>query len=372
MEQDRIFEVNVPVGDGVPLHRRVEVEMHMRADQLERMKRAARARRALEGIRQAYVAGLRSRLGQSRYASYRAILSQVKAEKAEALHPPRGSKLSPEGFDALDERLRKRTLALLRKYRIDPATLKVLRRRARAEAARIAAPDRGKRSKELAFVLPRDVPREVRENEGNPWTIFTPPFQGSGSWYEWNPLGDFYKGTGDYTNKDTGQVGHYNRVSMYDASDIDMCHAHYRTSIGSWYKMPKTGLVEVWIEAQLGLGLHICDLDDEWGFSDSHVLQWSYLWLQTWGPPDSKERTALMSNFYEEGYTDEYWSTQFLTSGQTYWAHLFSDVSYAKDTWLYVDVGVYTHNYVYTNDVEAKSRIDFKWFFPRVYVDSTG
>jgi hypothetical protein len=185
------------------------------------------------------------------------------------------------------------------------------------------------------------VPLEVRESGGNPWTIFTAPFQGQSGWYEWWPAGDFYKGVTDYTNKDNGQAGHLSR------------------------------LVEVWIEAQLGRGQHRLELDDEWGVSDSTVRQWSYLSLQTWGPPNSQLRTALMSEWYAQGYTDGSFNREFLTPGKTYWAHLFSDTVYAKNAWVYVDAGVYSRNYVYTNDVEAVSRVDFKWFIPRVYVDST-
>jgi|GEM_PF-2443678 len=372
MQGDHGWQAMIPAGDGVPARTRRVVEVAMQAAHLARLQRREREARALEAVRARYVRQVRRALGATRYERYRATLAELRAEQAAALHPPRGPKLSLARLAALGDRRRRASAALQRKLGLKVSALKAIGLQAQARIDKTLAPLTKGKGAVAKLVLPNDVPMKVLEGSMDFPAVVAPPYEGWGTWYEWNPLGAFTNQVVDHTNKDTGQVGNSNGISIHDASDIDICSADFRTSIGFWFKMPKTGLVEVWIEAQLGTGLHDCHLDDEWGVSDATSRQWSYLTLQTWGTPDGALRLAEMSSFYEVGCSDGDWSIQFLTSGSTYWAHLVSDVVYAKDAWVYVDIGVHNRNYVYTNDVEDDSRVDFNWFIPSVTVGSTG
>jgi len=77
-------------------------------------------------------------------------------------------------------------------------------------------------------------------------------------------------------------------------------------------------------------------------------------------------------NHYEENYTDGSWNVQYLTTGGTYWAHLYSDLSYEEDEWVWISIGTRQFNYVHVDDVSAKSEFDTRWFIEKVYVESTG
>src|SRR3990172_7989150 len=136
--------------------------------------------------------------------------------------------------------------------------------------------------------------------------------------------------------------------------------------------MPSTGLVEVWIEGQSAASHHHLSLYDEFGWSDSFAYQRNYLTLQTSDGVPDEQKTSQMSWFSETGYSDGYWDTHYLSDGATYWAHLFSGVSYPSGSWVYIQVGTRTLNNCFANDVSVYSTIHFRWFIRSIWVESTG
>ena len=108
------------------------------------------------------------------------------------------------------------------------------------------------------------------------------------------------------------------------------------------------------------------------GWSSSRVDQNDYLTLKADGPTSDEWRKSRMSWFTEVGYTDGYWDNHYLTDGGTYWAHLFTDTAFSAGSWVWVQVGTWTNQYTFANDVSVTSEASFKWYINSVWVESTG
>ncbi|WP_328965659.1 hypothetical protein [Streptomyces virginiae] len=143
--------------------------------------------------------------------------------------------------------------------------------------------------------------------------------------------------------------------------------------VGFWYKMPTSGLLEVWIQAQCSFARHQLTLLDEWDVLDASIRQDNQIAFRAQGGGIATQmRTSVGSGFYLRRDTSGTWTVENITPGQKFWAHLFSDVAFLAGTWVHVEVGTQTLTSEWTNDIQATSRTDFRYFIPQAAVGSTG
>lgn len=362
--------------DRVPLAVRRKVREQMGATELEDTRRATRQALALGRLVRAARKEMQAAIGARRAALLADAIAGRRERLRRELEAARDAGVALDEVRKLGARRRRETAAILKRLGIDADRLRRISLRARRRADRLLAePSRRGKRPAGRLVLPDDVPADIRALKSNPWTVKSPPFPGWWWWFDHLNAADFGMSFDHFTSKDTGMAGVRSAITTYDASDIDIGIYDITTSVGFWYKTPAVGLIEVWIKAQCANARHWCWLDDEWGVSDSTVRQKNYLTLRVW---DDSAATwggfsrVLMSHFFEEGQTDGTWNIQWLTNGGTYWGHLFSDLSYPKNKWVWISAGTRNWNYVYTNDVEVESSFDTRWFIAQVLVDSTG
>lgn len=355
----------------VPFEARHAVIEQMKASEQADIKQTGEQASTAIQIRQEHREQIQKIMGADKYEQLRAYIAEQKQNQAKSMLPPHGPDMSIEELAKLDEKRKKEALTYIRELGVNVNQLKALGEQTRKRLADLVPPAPTEQGKPVILVLPDDVPSDIRAGKANPWTIVHPPYPGwAWSYNGW--LSGFSFSPALFLNQTTGLVGNSDYLSDSDASDADVGYIEYLASVGFWYQMPSTGLVEVWIEGQSGSSHHHLSLWDEWGWSDSSTYQRNYLTLKATGSSTSELRRSQMSWFYETGYTDGYWDNHYLTDGNIYWAHLFSDISFAAGSWVYVEVGMRNWNYCYANDVEVYSDVNFKWFIKSVWVESTG
>jgi hypothetical protein len=314
--------------------------------------------------------------GADKYKQFRQYIITEKGKQAESLlslnlKNPEGLGIFPEDTRRLQVQRQEASQAFLRRLGIAVEKIHAVNKSTRTKLKRLVSPTPTKDGKPVILILQDSVPSDIRAGKTNPWEIKTPPYPGWAWDYSGYVAGFSFEPT-LYLDSPSGLVGNNNYLWDSSASDFDYGFVGYNTAVGFWYKMPKAGLVEVWIKAQCAHNLHYCALYDEWGWSDSSVYQRDYLTMKATSPSSDVLSMSQMSWWYEDGYNSGFWSNHYLTEGSTYWAHLYSDVSFQKDAWVYVLVGTRTWNYCFANDVEVYSDAKFKWFIQAVYVRSTG
>lgn len=359
----------------VPLRVRRKVLEQMKASELDDTKRASRQALALDRIVRAARKEMRSAIGARKFAQYRDAIGQRREKLRLELENARDAGMSADQLTKLGARRRRETNSIVKRLGINTKQLEDIARQAHRKADAVFEKPRGRGGRPGRLVLPDDVPRDIIEMKTNPWTIVSPPYAG---WWSLNNAynsGGFSLSDTLFTNKDTGMAGVRTRITDYDIDFVQFGYYDFTTSVGFWYKTPKSGLIEVWIKGQCAKARHSCWLLDEFGFSNSAVHQVISFTLRVWdenssswgGPSD-----VLLSHWYEKGYTDGSWSIQWLTSGGTYWGHLFSDLSYSPNKWVWISVGTNNWNRVSVTDVEVDSTLDTRWFIEQVFVESTG
>jgi hypothetical protein len=364
-------EMKLAFDDEMPLETQQELLEQMQADQRTRAQRVAEISREISALKEAYRSDLHERFGAERYGAFRSYVRDARASLAAQLEPPGGLTVTSAAYDTLQAERRAAGDAYLREIGIDAAELRAanvrLRERTRALMEAVNVPHRSTGE----IVLPENVPADILAGKANPYTILKPGDFTAGSTSYPSSVDDFTLVPTTYMNLDANLVGSSNYLKNSSAGDFDFAWVVIESSLGISYKMPATGLVEIWIEAQCADNHHHLTLSDEWWWSDASDDQYAYLATQTLGPGGGEWRYVLLSEFHADG-TDGYWNRHNLINGKTYWAHTFSDASYAKDKWVYVWVGSHNDQRAFCNDVSLYGDIRFKWFFKSVWIDSTG
>lgn len=373
MQTEADSRILVAHEDRVPFDVRQAVLQRLLTTEGANVRRVGNRTRKIEQLVQESRRGLETGLGRDRYRSFREQIEEKKRSQAEGLHSPQGPALSPRKGDDLHSRLRKELLASTRTLLGDVRITRVndVLKTAHSRFARMS-PRPQRRDGEVVQLVPEnEVPRDVRTGGTNPWTVMGPPYAGS-TWSYRGGMAGFDWGTTRYLDSAAGLVGNRTSLTNTSSGDWDYGYLTYDTAVGFWYRMPTTGLLDVWIKAQSASDHHHLSLVDEWGWSGSSNYQYNFLTLKATAPTSDEVRTSRMSWWRERGYTNGNWDRHYLTHGGTYWAHLFSDVSFPANSWVYVTAGTRTYNYAYSNDVSVWSTIKFKWFLENVYVRSTG
>ena len=355
----------------VPLETYQAVLEHLISAEQADVRRVGKVTRKIKLIEQKYKEEVRDLMGANKYKQLRAYVAEVKQAQAERLLPPRGPDMSVEELAGLHAQRREASQKFLNKLGVSAIDLAKLTKSYRRQLERLVPPPPTLKGKPVQLVLPADVPPAIRAKKTNPWTRVTPPYAG----WAWNYNG-WVAGFGFtptlYLDSAAGLVGNSNDLTDSDASDLDVGSVEYNANVGFWYRMPSTGLVEVWIEGQSAASHHHLSLYDEFGWSDSSVYQRNYLTLQTSDGVADEQKVSQMSWFWRTGYSDGNWDNHYLSDGATYWAHLFSGVSYPSGSWVYIQVGTRTLNNCLANDIEVYSTIHFRWFIRSIWVESTG
>ncbi len=203
----------------------------------------------------------------------------------------------------------------------------------------------------------------------HPWTAINPPYSG-GSWsYYWyrsdepsNPI------HARYLNRVAGQVGSYTYTRVYGADDWDMSYIWYRTGVRFWYKMPATGIFELYLRLQAIYDTYWGDLDDEWGWSDATCQQYSRPYVRVLSPTLGNIRYGNTIFYYYRHNNNAYWNRNVMGPGNYGWAYTLSDAAYPSNQWIYVEAGILDYNYFWSNDVTVRSKMNMKWFVPSIYI----
>ena len=203
----------------------------------------------------------------------------------------------------------------------------------------------------------------------HPWTITNPPYSGQYSNYSWFKSDEpYYPTLSGYVNRITGQVGSYTRTKVNGADDWDKSYVWYRTGLRFWYKMPATGIFELYLKLQAIYSNYRGDTDDEWGFSDCCVKQYSRPYVRVIYPSVGNIRYGNNIFYYHTHTDDNYWNRNVIGSGDYRWTYVLSDAAYPTNQWLYVEAGIEDYNYFWCNDVSVDSIMNMKWFVPSIYI----
>ncbi len=202
------------------------------------------------------------------------------------------------------------------------------------------------------------------------WTVLQPPYHGERKYYYSKPYGNFVNGHARYLTPSTGFCGTAITLKNSDAGNWDSSSVTTSSCTGSWFLAPSTGLLEVYIEGQVGFLSHWISLKNEFGFSDSTTYQSASLKMIVGTPEDVGGASAKISTFKIIETSGSF--SGGLTAGATYWAHLFSEAPVTANSWVWIWFGSSAYDYSIANDVSVSSSCVSKWFLKSVWVRTTG
>ena len=158
-----------------------------------------------------------------------------------------------------------------------------------------------------------------------------------------------------------GAIGNIATMDCDDADGWDLASAQIDTELVFVYTAPRSGRLEVIIDAMNTFGHHDLTIEDEFGFSNHWTHQFNYLSLNVFHPNIAERSLALLSQFDAEGNEDRTWSVRALTPGTHYYAHLLTDGTVQAGDTFFVGVGTRTFDKTRADDVEVHSRSNFQW-----------
>ena len=340
---------------------RAKLEAEMKAAE-PILERARRKKRALINARD--------------WGAIRDRMIHERAALRERMQPPGGV-----GRDYHDElkTLRRRLNAHLRSFGIPTEKVREAGREMLAEL-RFSGADRWRiPKKNLGTAVGLDKLRDLQGiadsglfEDPHRFITFRPPF-GAARWGFFRSIAS--AGADNFTfdrelavDHTAGLTGHVVTGRISGASDYDIGRAIADTMVECWFKPPVAGLVEVLIEAQIGLGVHDFTATDESGISNSAIDQQNFLALSVLHPNVSGPSLAPMSRFPWDTDEDDRQTREHLVRGADLGAQLFSDGPLPAGQWVAVRVGTETNDWVGSNDMTVKSTSSFQWFIKAVHV----
>jgi len=340
----------------VPFETRLGVLENKISSELKGVRQLGKMATRIKGIRENYKKELQRIIARKKYSNFREYLNKELRSQSDKLLPPKGPEMSSKERELLITRRKEKSLAFLKKLGVKSEKIQAQNRYVKKRLTNMVPSPQKRKGQVVQLVPTKEVPRQFRTGKTNPWTWVTPPFPG----WAWNYSGylsGFSFTPTLYLDSATGLVGNSNALSVSDADDFDGGSVDYYASVGFWYQMPATGLIEVWIEGQSASSHHHLSLWDEWGWSSSGIHQRNYLTFKATGTPTSDElRESEMSFFVRTGYADGTWDEHYLSDGNVYWAHMFSDVPFAKGSWIYIEVGTHNAHYCFFKRCQSRQR----------------
>jgi len=331
--------------------------------------RARKAEAALDGGHKQ----LRDHLGARNLVALREAMDHARRAQRASREPPAGLGLDLAKANAARKR---RADTAARKLGIDP---KVLREIGKATSDRVlAALGTPAGTATAGFSLAHNLAkwqklsplhqhpldlgvRPPSDPSPNPFQVFGPDFS------LWNIAfdrveSDNFRVRRDYTlYEHSGAIGNIATMDCDDAGSFDFASAQIDTELVFIYTAPRSGRLEVLVDAMNTFGHHDLTIEDEWGWSEHWTHQYNYLSLNVFHPNVSERSLALMSQFDADGNEDRSWKVRALTPGTHYYAHLLSNGTVQAGDTFFVGVGTRTFDKTRANDVEVHSRSNFQW-----------
>lgn len=210
---------------------------------------------------------------------------------------------------------------------------------------------------------------EPDPNDPHRWFLFQPPFFGFN--FKFVPVHNehFIVDRLHHLDPGAGLVGH--EVTMDtpdDVDDFDYASGQADTQIAFGFVPPKTGVIEVLIDAQNVECRHELRTEDRWGWSGSKTSQINYLSLDVLHPNTPNISLAEMSVFVKKADDDSFTVENHLTQGDHYFAQLRSSGSLPAGQSVVVCIGTRNFDKSGANDVEIHSKSIFRWFIRSVEV----
>jgi hypothetical protein len=218
------------------------------------------------------------------------------------------------------------------------------------------------------FPLPWGALPPVDDTDPHRWFLFTPPFFGFLFRFDPTVSDNFLAERELFLDPSSGLIGNTVTLDCNDAGDSDHGSARAEAQIAFGFEAPTSGLVEVLVDAQCGIGTHDLDMEDEFGFSSSTTSQENYLMMNVLHPNVSRDSVAAMS-FFSADFDDEtHFHVENVIPGQHYFAQFFSAGAIPGGQSVVITVGTRSIDDSNANDVEVHSRSDFRWFISSVQV----
>lgn len=346
-----------PDDDGTPLIAILAAEKATQKAELAKLSKYV-ARK--DTVRASYDTRRKRAIADDKFAQLRKYMAKQNSRATDAVFPSERLP-SDKQMQALREERNGAALTWLKRNRIELDKMRqAVGDSEKAMAGLMKRPVPKYKGKPIRILRADDVPDAIRQVRTNPWTVRTPPFDGW-AWHFHGWRDGFSFAPTLYLDHAGGFMGNRNYLYDSSASNWDDAYISYHTQLGFWYRMPQTGILEVYVQLQPTEAQHYCSLYDEWGWSGSSVFQYNYVTLQV---NNGAPRYSQSSHWWESGYTDGYWNNRYLVIDPptSYWHHLYSMESYAKDAWVFVKIGSLSTNSTYANDVSTYSEIDFRWF----------
>ena len=331
-----------------------------------RLEETQRQSREISAIEEAHRYELRKLLGDAGYDELSALRRRQERPKGLGKQPESQAEILARRADR-----QARTHALLAEIKVSPERVRAINAESRAKIAKTIPGPPSQDGNIVTTLGPYDVPREIRENRGNPWTIQRPPFP-EWWWYYTGWQSGFGFSPELLVNQHVGMVGNVNALSDTDASDFDHAQIEFGTSVGFWYLMPKNGRLDIWIEAHSDAALHQLALVDEWGASDAFSWQEDYLAVKCDGLANDPWQKALTSWMKYDGDSEGAWNLTYIPFGTIRWAHLVTQNWFPKDSWVQIKAGTITWHRATTDDMEIWSSVRFQWTIRSGWVDAIG
>lgn len=225
----------------------------------------------------------------------------------------------------------------------------------------------------------RDIYRRIPVPDfGGNTTVVKPPIRALGRprvTHFKPPFGDYQYGDGPglvsgfrvninhLIDDAAGHVGHVITLEDGDASDLDAGSMEGDTQLAFLYRVPRTGLVEVTINAVCGKANHHLVVNDEWGVSWSSVSQRASFMSHVIHPNVSAPSYSFLSTLQHDKDTSTYRDENPYLPGQHVQSSpMVSDGPIPAGTKVEIRAGVHSVDGALTNDMAVHSRSTQSWF----------
>jgi hypothetical protein len=187
-----------------------------------------------------------------------------------------------------------------------------------------------------------------------------------------------------WLNEDTGEIGNRTVVDISDADDSDFSWIRYRTGVREWFLMPSLGQVRVRMEWE---GIDnpysgAIEAEEWWGENSEvdvrqNVKGYARVIAPVLGPRILKTvgpGWPMMWGEYRDTNEDDHeWSRSRLDAGDIVSVEAFVLPGVIEEgEWVLVEAGIWTKNYVWSNDCAVRSEQTQRVIVRELGLSSTG
>jgi hypothetical protein len=328
------------------------------------LERQAEITRSITDVHGRWRSALIARVGE---ASWREMMEFSRERRRAEPSSQRAAPLDPQAMERARGRSQDASREILQRVGVKREDLMRINASHAAELELLAAPAPSQGTLEL--VPEEQVPTDVKQGKGNPWTIYTPPFPGWWWSYSWWRFGGKDPELYYYVNPGSGAIGHRSDWYDYSASDLDGFYLDYNTQLGVWYKPSSAGRLDVWFRLQCASARSHIWLDDEWGWSDSHTRMWSHLTVNVSPVLADQDSMQIWWAWAKGNPNSKTYLNDWYTPGQALWFNMKTSAPVPANIWTLVKVGTYDKRYTWLNDVSTWQMMRNRWFVESLWID---